>query len=51
MNKYTDIEVERFIEALLAWMVYAESNYSGDGMTALELTKSALKCIKRIKLK
>jgi len=27
------------IEALRAWMVFAESNYSGDGMDAVKLTR------------
>ena len=32
-------EMER---ALRAWMVYAESNYSGDGIDAVTLTKAVL---------
>jgi hypothetical protein len=29
-------------EALKQWMIYAESNYSGDGMTAVSMTTKAL---------
>ena len=30
------------LEACYAWLLYATTDYSGDGMTALELTKKAV---------
>lgn len=41
---------QELIKALDAWMIYAESNYSGDGMTALELTRPALAKAKKYPL-
>jgi hypothetical protein len=46
MGKYTDEQVIQLIEALNAWMKYADTNYSGDGMDAIKLTRLALSNIK-----
>jgi hypothetical protein len=42
MADNTKLDVNKLVEALEAWMKYAETNYSGDGMDALKLTRIAL---------
>jgi len=42
----SDDGTSKMLEALNEWVKYSKSNYSGDGMNALDLTLAAIRLVR-----